>query len=245
MVEFPLTGWTAEQRDSLAFLLDDAEIAAEWGPNSLTVDDEHADRVRRFVDFLGATSWEGSDRGADAAAWDRAALPPLERDPTFDDVATPGLRFGGWLVDRVVFCITLIPFAILDTGWIVHTALFSAYVVLGVGLAGRTLANVAVRTRVVPMNGDEVPGLQAGVVRWLVPALPGLVALFALQTGASEVSFWLSIVNIFWSVAVYGPILTGPDHRGLHDRAAGVMVVDDRLVTHRVRRHPAHEEPSL
>src|SRR5262245_35947366 len=126
MVEFPLAGWTAEQRDSLAFLLDDAEITAEWGPNALTVADEHADRVRRFVEFLGSTSWDGPGE-TDGAAWADAALPPLERDPTFDDVATPGLRLGGWLVDGVVFCFSLIPFAILDTGWLVHLALYAAY----------------------------------------------------------------------------------------------------------------------
>ena len=39
------------------------------------------------------------------------------------------------------------------------------------------------------------------------------------------------MLSFLWSLVVYIPVLIGPSYRGLHDRAAGVIVLDDRLTT--------------
>jgi uncharacterized RDD family membrane protein YckC len=79
------------------------------------------------------------------------------------------------------------------------------------------------------------PGFARATIRWLVIRIP---AWIAIALGA----WW---VGGIWLVVVYGPILFTPLRQGLHDRAAGVVVVMRREVgerwtlanlAHRVRR---------
>ena len=60
--------------------------------------------------------------------------------------------------------------------------------------------------------------------------MPEAAFFLGLVTG------WSGGVNLLWGLVVFAPILKGPSHRGPHDRASGVMVLDDRLAP--VRRRP-------
>jgi uncharacterized RDD family membrane protein YckC len=113
------------------------------------------------------------------------------------------------------------------------SVLVVAYLVLAVGLFGQTLGNLAVRTRVTARIGDGPPGLRAGFIRWLVPAAPTVLAWVASSFGTD---LPLGALALLWTLAVYLPILQGPGHRGLHDRAAGVIVTDDRQAPPRTTR---------
>ena len=145
MVEFSLEGWTAAERESLSFLLDDAEITALWGPNEIEVPEESAERVRRFVDFLNNKDDRSIEIEAATAAsqdWDAiGAGSAFTGDAQFLDVATPGLRLGGALVDGLVFSATSICLylAFGRGGTWVQFVLVAAYEIGMVGLLGRTL----------------------------------------------------------------------------------------------------------
>ena len=95
------------------------------------------------------------------------------------------------------------------------TATIALYLILATALRGQTLGKWLLGIKVVDVRTGELPGLGASVVRWAVPALPALVG-WVDPVVATLVS-WLSFL-------VFVPILRGPEHRGLHDRAAGTIV---------------------
>jgi uncharacterized RDD family membrane protein YckC len=230
MVELELTGWTPTQRDGLAFLLDDAQIPAEWGPGSVSVPEASRDQAQRFVDFLADTSGDvtfehaAPPPGRDAA-WILDAPPaPFTDELGFSGVATPGLRLGGALIDGLLLSLAgglILVLSGSSSVWI-QVALVAGYQIGMVGLLGRTLGNIAVHTRVVAVDDRGYPGLRAGFIRWLVPQAGWLLALALSGPG---------VLSFLWSLVVYIPVLIGPGYRGLHDRAAGVIVLDDRLTT--------------
>lgn len=234
MVELSLEGWTAAQREGLGFLVDDAGIDAVWGPSSISVSEDAQARTRRFINFLtnapdesGAESDPAPDARPVRDRWARDEPQLLFTDDLgISDVATPGLRFAGFLVDGVVSGVfMLLAYLATDnvatTGWLSY-GFSAAYHILMVSLLGRTLGNMAVHTRVMKTRDRSVPGLRAGFVRWLVPQLGSLLML-ALS--------WPRTAAWPWTLAVYLPVLSGPSYRGLHDRASGVMVINEPLVT--------------
>jgi hypothetical protein len=236
MAEFSLDGWTAADRESLSFLLDDAGITARWGPNEIEVPEESRDRVQRFIDFLNNKyNAELETAAADGVTGEWNLTGPglgSAADTRYFDVASPWLRIGGSLIDGFVF----VPLALLLLAvgaprfgllyWL-QVVVGALYQILMVGLLGRTVGNMVVRTRVVTLTERAIPGLHAGFIRWIVAAsVPILLAPWPGLFG----------IELLWSLIVFGPVFKGPSHRGLHDRAAGVMVLDDRLAP--VRRHP-------
>jgi uncharacterized RDD family membrane protein YckC len=242
MVELVLEGWTAAQREALGFLLEDGNIAAEWSATAVSVPGDSVAQVQRFINFVGTPS-EHADVAShapvlpvlDASDWDGALDDPRPIDELgISDAATPGLRLGGFLIDSLVITLLFLPAAMLG-GWSgtgVQIGLIACYEIATVGLLGRTLGNMAVRTRVVRIDDGGYPGLRAALVRWFVPQV-GFLIVLALS--------WPDAVSLLWSIAVFAPILSGPTFRGLHDRAAGVMVLDDRDTARRSHPAPSNE----
>jgi uncharacterized RDD family membrane protein YckC len=237
MSEFALDGWASEDRDGLAFLLDDAQITAVWSPTSVSVPDEDDERARRLIDFLrpdapraGGADRDGGGPSVPDAHWNEIIAEIRASDPwVYAAVASPVLRFAGSLVDGFLYCVVAIMLATVigpaAAGQTVSVFVV-VYLVLTVGLFGQTLGNLAARTRVVAPHGEGPPGLRAGFIRWLIPAAPTVLAVIASSFGTD---LPLGALAFLWMLAVYLPILRGPSHRGLHDMAAGVIVVDDRL----------------
>jgi hypothetical protein len=154
-------------------------------------------------------------------------------------VAGPGVRFAGWLVDSLVIGLLALAIRLVGvTGWpraLAVEALVALDAVALVVWAGGNVGNLVVGTQIVVLDDAARPGFARATIRWLVIRIP---AWIAIALGA----WW---VGGIWLVVVYGPILFTPLRQGLHDRAAGVVVVMRREVgerwtlanlAHRVRR---------
>jgi uncharacterized RDD family membrane protein YckC len=223
--QLPLNGWTPAQREALALLLERASIPAVWDLDSVSVPEVSVPRVDVFMDFLSTIPddvvlelAETSDFDPDDATRQAAVPPP----PPIPDVALPRYRLGVFLVDAFV-CAAPAMVAFLVFGALIPTVTFALtilYPILMIGALGRTVGNFATRTRVVRFEDRARPTWRAAVIRGVVP--------FAF-TWLAWVGTPLDLIETVWYFAVYVPILFKPEHRGLHDRAAGVMVLDDRF----------------
>lgn len=98
----------------------------------------------------------------------------------------------------------------------VATMSFGVYVVAATALWGRTAGKFVVGTQVVVEATRERPGWTRAALRWIVPASAGVIGL--LPTVGS-VLYLAGIIVVYVGVAI------DPRSRGLHDRAAGTIVV--------------------
>lgn len=88
--------------------------------------------------------------------------------------------------------------------------LFGAiYTIVPTAVWGQTLGKIAVGTRVVVEADGTLPGWRRSAVRWALPGLAGR----------------LPVVGLFVSLAIMVSLVWDPRRRGLHDRAAGTIVV--------------------
>jgi uncharacterized RDD family membrane protein YckC len=157
---------------------------------------------------------DGGPDAGEAGDAERAAL------------ASPGQRLGGALVDGASFQLAAFALAPLDAAAaaVVSTAVYLSYVVGMTATRGQTLGKLALGTRVVDAHSGALPTLWQAATRAVVP-LAGLVVDVALGVAA---------VGAFWVLTVYGWLLADERRRGLHDRAAGTLVVDvERSESHR------------
>jgi hypothetical protein len=142
-------------------------------------------------------------------------------------VAGRGLRFVGWLLDSLVIGLLALAMRLAGvTGWprgLTVEALVALDAVALIAWLGGNVGNLLVGTHVVVVDDGTRPGVARATIRWLVIRIPGWIAI---ALGA----WW---VGGIWLVVVYGPILFTPLRQGLHDRAAGVVVVASRDVSER------------
>jgi uncharacterized RDD family membrane protein YckC len=216
MVEYDLIELADEQADLLVLLLSGAEIPFTWAPTRrLVVAHAVADHVDEILDFVDASA------GAAPPAGDELA----PSAPT----AGPWRRLGGAVIDALV--LSLPVWAIRSTfgrgvaSWVLLSAVHLAYAIVPIGLWGRTLGKVAVRTRVAMIDGRSPPPLRAAVVRGVVPLVPSLVpgvVFFSI----TPLALVFALLGTAWTIAVYVPVLF-PGHRGRHDIAAGTVVLLD------------------
>jgi uncharacterized RDD family membrane protein YckC len=89
------------------------------------------------------------------------------------------------------------------------TSVAFVYETLMIALLGRTVGKIALGTRVVRLADGGRPGWSEAVMRALVP----------LSLGA------IPRVGVFLGVLVYSLALWNPLRQGLHDKAAGTLVV--------------------
>ena len=94
----------------------------------------------------------------------------------------------------------------------------SLYNIVGVALWGRTAGKLAMGIQVVSPNTQGAPGWRRAVARILVPAAGALAGLTPFTHPAQDV----------WALAVYATALTNPRRQGLHDLAAGTMVIESQ-----------------
>ena len=150
---------------------------------------------------------------ATTRATDGGAL-PWYVEPTF------GQRFTAAAVDGMVLilgAIALTRVPVSDAGqrqlvWLVS----GLYFVGSIALTGRTLGKRALGLQVRSVRTGGLPGLGAATIRWAVVVVPSIVSWFVPALGRFD-----AIVTLL----VYLPILQPPYHRGLHDFAAGTVVV--------------------
>ena len=154
--------------------------------------------------------------------------------PAGDEVARPavpagltlapiGRRFAGLLLDQIIVALPVasvvvaLGFRLSDTVTSRSLLLFNIaltstafiYETLMIALLGRTVGKLALGTRVVRLVDGGRPGWSESAMRALVP----------LSLGA------IPRIGMFLSVGVYSLALWNPLRQGLHDRAAGTLVV--------------------
>ena len=240
---YDLSDWDAGRRRWLELMCEGAAIAYGWDDGVLRVADVHQDAVDEMVDSIEGEELDGEDAPApppdEVAAW-RPPGAPGGTSPAGPVVAGSGRRLWGYVVDAFVLEVLLGVYLLAERPHHGHptfawtwplTVAATGYVVVPTAVWGRTLGKLVAGTRVVLDGDGRVPGWWRSLVRWAVPEAPVLVlGAFA----AVPVLRFTSIV--VWPVVVYGPVLGRPWHRGLHDRAAGTVVVV-------VEREPAIRPP--
>ncbi|WP_195210555.1 RDD family protein [Actinomarinicola tropica] len=146
-----------------------------------------------------------------------AGAPPGFLEPVF------GQRLLARLVDGIVVAgpVLLLTWAVGGRGGrALAVAAVSLYEVVAVSVAGRTVGKALFGTRVVDARTGAAPIPLQAVLRWMVLAGGAFVALLvpALE-GLEVVWFWIAVL----------PVMSGPLHRGLHDRAARTIVTADAI----------------
>ncbi len=131
-------------------------------------------------------------------------------------------RIGGLVLDQIIVALPLVlvvialGFTPTDTvtseSWLIFnmalTSVAFIYETLMIARLGRTVGKIALGTRVVRTDGGR-PGWSAAVMRALVPLSLGAIPQVGLLLG----------------VLVYSLALWNPLRQGLHDKAAGTLVV--------------------
>lgn len=139
------------------------------------------------------------------------------------EVAGVGQRIGGALIDGLLTSMVIVVPLLLglirietlqqqriSAGWAFALLVFGAvYTIAPTALWGQTAGKVAVGTRVVAEADGSLPGWRRSAIRWAVPGFLGR----------------LPYVGILVSLVVTGSLLLDPRRRGLHDKAAGTIVV--------------------
>jgi uncharacterized RDD family membrane protein YckC len=123
---------------------------------------------------------------------------------------------------------------------------------------GHSPGMAALGLRALPASGNGVPGLARALVRWFVPlatvGTPVLVFRLATASLADDGParpFWVQAVQtaIVWGavIVVYRGVWTDARRRGLHDHAAGTLIlvsIDDDLDHQRRRQEPTGLPPA-
>lgn len=138
-------------------------------------------------------------------------------------------RLGAYLLETFAFSIiTISLLAVSRTAaqaFATGIGLLSAVVL--VATIGSTAGMWLLRMRVVVPPSTSAPGWRIAIIRYLVAWWPALV-LLVLHRGFPNLDLrWLDVVANVWMFACFGPILFDPLRRGLHDRVAGTLVVDN------------------
>ncbi len=154
--------------------------------------------------------------------------------PAGDEVAHPAVpagltlapisrRIGGLILDQGIVALPVVLVVIAfgykpsDTvtsdSWVIFnialTSVAFVYETVMIALLGRTVGKIALGTRVIRLADGGRPDWSVAVMRALVP----------LSLGA------IPRVGLLLSVLVYSLALWNPLRQGLHDKAAGTLVV--------------------
>lgn len=138
------------------------------------------------------------------------------------DVASVTQRIGGALIDGLLTSmVVVVPLLLglvslddlqqrISAGWAFALLIFgAAYTIVPTAVWGQTLGKVAVGTRVVADSDGSLPGWRRSTIRWAVPGLFGR----------------LPYIGILISLVVTASLVVDARRRGLHDKAAGTIVV--------------------
>jgi uncharacterized RDD family membrane protein YckC len=147
----------------------------------------------------------------------RGPLVPPSRPPLPDGrrQATRWRRLAGGMIDEVVLGVPLALAIRADAAVWLILAVHFVYYALPSASHGWTLGKLVLDTRLVDRRTLRTPSPLAVGVRWCVMAAPLAIALVLGSRYDLRVAL---------ALAVYLPIMW--DLRGLHDRAAGTLVVE-------------------
>jgi len=209
---YDLADWSDDQRDGISLLLRVADIVHEWDGGLLTVAPSAEAEVDAWVDEIDSGEIPGA---GDVEAL--AEVAPDEEAEVGPTIAGPLRRIGGALIDGWLITLVLLP-----VGGSFHGptpfAVRSAYEIACFGQFGRTIGMRLLGMRAVRRGDEGRPGWGRSIVR------------FAVATAAAPLG-WAGRIGLVlaavYGVVVFAGIFRGPWHQGLHDRAAGLLLIQE------------------
>ena len=208
------------ERELLATVLRAGDVPFGIVRNELIADGSFCDELERAV------AWVTAPERTEATDFDdpeyRGDLPPLVKPtrvalPDGRRPATRYRRLAAGLLDEVLVGVPtgLAASAAAPTALVMAVHMF--YFVVPTALFGWSIGKLVAGTRVIDARSHRTPSPWRVVLRWLVPYLPVIIALTIGMDG--------DLIGLAIAM-VYLPIML--DLRGLHDRAAGTLVVEAR-----------------
>ncbi|MHB1444751.1 MAG: RDD family protein [Acidimicrobiales bacterium] len=154
--------------------------------------------------------------------------PPSQWAQPGPALAAPVRRMGGFLVDQAIFAVvggivlyragagaaTTIGSPVYDRSALIVFGLELAYELVLLAALGQTIGCLAVGVKVVRHEDAGLPGWGRAARRVATASLPALIP----------------VVGLFFLVACYGWMFRDRRRQGLHDKAAGTIVIDVRQV---------------
>jgi uncharacterized RDD family membrane protein YckC len=153
---------------------------------------------------------------------------PQEWSPATSPIvlAAYGRRVIAWLVDVLIFAVPFVlvilattdvdtsdPAAAIPIGASVAFAVvFIVYQTIMITWRGQTVGAMSMSIKVVRLDTNEKPGWQPSAIRALIPQVAGEVPL----------------IGPLLVLAIYGWMFFDRRRQGLHDKAAGTIVVSAR-----------------
>jgi uncharacterized RDD family membrane protein YckC len=142
-------------------------------------------------------------------------------------LATPMRRLVGFLIDQGIFVVIFVIILrrsgldgradfinpTYERDALILVAMELIYPTVLIALLGQTVGCLVAKVRIVRQEDAGVPGWSRAVRRVGVGSLPSLVVPFA---------------GLLFSIACYAWIFRDPRRQGLHDKAAGTLVIDAR-----------------
>jgi uncharacterized RDD family membrane protein YckC len=223
---YDLAAWTEDQRGALDLMLIGAEVPHVWEGNALAVPHRREADADELI--------ESVEEGELAEDWAAEATEFVDLDDTaHPELASGARRLLGYVVDVVVITAfsAVIGRGILDLQSsspiavrLVLPALIAAYEIATVARWGHNLGKVAAGTLVVTRADGSMPGWRRATVRWAVHVGPAPVLFWVSGSPAAMIT--IAILENVWLVAVYAGVWWNPQKQGLHDKAAGTIVVE-------------------
>jgi len=143
------------------------------------------------------------------------------------ELAGPGARLGARIIDLLI--VSAVPlilifgsrgsadetsdgggvFVAFVSAMLIATPIWCIYEVVLIAVRGQTLGKMLVKVKVVRADSGGVPGAGKSIGRWIIPFAPGFVP------GLGQLA----------QLLIYTWLLWDRNRQGLHDKAAGTLVV--------------------
>ena len=245
-LEIDLSGMEAAARDMFLLFLDGAGIAHQVSGYLLSISVDDEERTRQLLETITADTLVEldpldaagpSDPGAqeDDAEWNRSVAAmmhpssggdePLRLSGTSRRVAAAMVSWFVWWIGVILVysVLALLSGGEPPFGLVVAVSLLP---VLGdtwwTARSGSTPGKFLMDMRTVGQHGAP-PGWRSSIIRTLVLRWPILLAYWPGVVGRIA-----STAALPWMVLLIITIVRDPGNKGLHDRAAGTLVVDGR-----------------
>ncbi|MXW98296.1 MAG: RDD family protein [Acidimicrobiaceae bacterium] len=133
-----------------------------------------------------------------------------------------------WLldVDAVLRIVAIAVLAVMLVGIVYEVALTAT--------RGQTLGKMATRIRVVGIDDGSRPGWGRSIMRWTIPLVAQIVIspiltiiMGLLLSSVNSRLVWVPMILLGWApiLVVYGFLTWDRARQGLHDKAAGTLVI--------------------
>ncbi|MFM2076586.1 MAG: hypothetical protein RJA49_476 [Actinomycetota bacterium] len=214
----PIHHLTPHQVDLLRAVLRAGEVPFGIVRGEVVAGAAFTDEIEQAVEWAAVdTTLAGEEFDDPEYRSDRAPLVRPPRPPLRDGrhQATRWRRLVGGLLDEFLVGLPTLLATSAGAPYWTAVVIHAIYYTVPTTMFGWSIGKLWLGVRVVEVRTQRVPRPTTAVIRWVVAAVPMLLGMFVGLEGD-----WMSAAVM----AVYAPIMV--DLRGLHDYAAGTVVVE-------------------